>query len=129
MSWTARQIGEASKAALERGTAAPLEMYAADATVWHNTDEVDGPARDARGNLDILRAAVPNFRAAETRLHVWEDGCALQYAFVGTLPSGAALRIPGCIIVTVRDGLIARVQEYVDSAHAAALGEVFQPEG
>lgn len=39
------------------------------------------------------------------------------------------LRIPGRIIVTVRDGLIARVQEHVDSAHAAALAEVFAPQG
>lgn len=127
MTWTAREIGEASKAALERGTAAPTEMYAEDATVWHNTDEVDAPAADGRQNMQILRTAVPDFRAAETQLHVWEDGCALQYAFVGTLPSGAALRIPGCIVITVRDGLIARVQEYVDSAHAAALAEVFAP--
>ena len=52
-----------------------------------------------------------------------------QYVFVGTLPSGAALRIPACLIVTVRDGLVVRAQEYVDSAHAAALAEVFQPTG
>ena len=128
MIWTTREIGEAAKAALERGEGAPLKMYAEDATLWHNTDEVEGPATEGRQNLAILRNAVPDFHAAETRLHVWDDGCALQYAFVGTLPSGAALGIPGCIIITVRDGLIQRVQEYVDSAHAAALAEVFQPE-
>ena len=128
MTWTTREIGEASKAALERGEGAPLEMYAEDATLWHNTDEVEGSATEGRRNLAILRSAVPDFHAAETRLHVWDDGCALQYAFVGTLPSGAALRIPGCIVITVRDGLIQRVQEYVDSAHAAPLAEVFQPE-
>ena len=129
MSWTTKEIAAAMIRALERGEGASPKYYADDATVWYNTDEVDAPAGDARRNLEILQTAVPDFRAAETHVHAWEDGCALQYVFVGTLPSGAALRIPACLIVTVRDGLVVRAQEYVDSAHAAALAEVFQPTG
>ena len=129
MSLTTREIAEAMMRALESGRAAAPDVYADEATVWHNTDEVDAPAADSVRNLELLKAAVPDFRAAETHAHAWEGGCALQYVFVGTLPSGAALRIPACLIVTVRDGLVVRAQEYVDSAHAAALAEVFQPTG
>ncbi len=44
-----------------------------------------------------------------------------QHVLRGTGPSGAAVEIPACIVARVENGLITRLDEYLDSAHTASL--------
>jgi ketosteroid isomerase-like protein len=44
-----------------------------------------------------------------------------QHVLRGVAPNGTALEIPACIVCTVRDGRIVRLEEYLDSAHTAPL--------
>ena len=39
----------------------------------------------------------------------------------GTSPSGARFAIPACIVCTVVDGLVTRLDEYLDSAQTGAI--------
>jgi ketosteroid isomerase-like protein len=98
-------------------------MYAPGATVWHNTDEVDELASSRVEFRKGLQRLVGGLRFDDVRIRAWDDGFAAQYVVRGTLPGGAELRIPACLIGTTKDGRIARLQEYVDSAHAAPLRE------
>lgn len=102
-------------------------LYAPDATGWHNTDEVWAPMATAPERMAAVRKFVPDFHAQEIVTHPWAGGFAVQYAFVGTSVDGAEIRIPGCIVAVLGDdGLIQRVQEYVDSAHAAPLTKALE---
>jgi ketosteroid isomerase-like protein len=108
--------------ALERGDVATAgECYAPDATIWHNYDRAE-QARDA--NLRVLRWVVDNvagLRYEEVRLVVLDDGFVQQHVLRGTAPNGTPLEVPAMMRVTVADGRITRLEEYLDTAQVAAL--------
>ncbi|WP_235735596.1 nuclear transport factor 2 family protein [Nocardioides alcanivorans] len=54
-------------------------------------------------------------------MKVFDGGWVLQSTTVGTSAAGDPVRIPSCLVVTVRDGRIARFEEYADSAAAQTL--------
>lgn len=98
-------------------------LYAPDVEVWHNTDQV---AQDRDANLATLGWVVqnlPGVRYTKIRRQVTADGFVQQHVFVATTRAGREVAVPACILATVRDGLIARIDEYLDSAGVATLSE------
>lgn len=96
-------------------------MYAPDAVVWHNYDGVE---QNVEENLRVLRWAtshIAGFRYEEVRRTATATGFMEQHVLRGTAPNGEELRVPACIVCTVRDGQIMRLDEYLDSAQIAAL--------
>ena len=114
-------VGQRVAAAFAGGSLPDDELFAPDATGWHNTDEIEAPHGTAHERWAVVRRLFPDFHAIDTHVHAWASGFAMQYVFVGSAANGTTIRIPGCIIATLRDGRIERMQEYVDSAHAAPL--------
>jgi uncharacterized protein len=54
--------------------------------------------------------------------HFWDDGYVQQQVVHGTLvKNGEPFAMPTCMNVTVRDGLVTRLDEYLDSAHLQPL--------
>lgn len=99
-----------------------LDLFTDDAVHWHNFDEVELPLQGADPEqAPVARAAVPDLAGREVRIHSWDDGFAVQYVFGGTANDGTVIRIPVCSVATVRDGLISRIEDYADTAQAAAL--------
>ena len=96
-------------------------IYAPDAVIWHNDDGLEvGP--DA--NLRVLRWVTRNIqdlRYEEVRRHDTGTGFIEQHVLRGIAPNGTKLEIPACIICEVKDGRVTRLDEYLDSAHTAAL--------
>lgn len=96
-------------------------MYAPEVTVWHNTD---GAVQDLEQNLAVLRWATTNisgFRYEQVRLQTTDTGFVQQHITRGRAPNGSELSMPACLVCTVADGRITRVDEYLDSAHIAPL--------
>ena len=96
-------------------------IYAPDARIWHN---VTGVAQTVDENLRVLRWLVRNvteLRYEEVRRLLTPEGFIQQHVLRATGPDGSAIAIPACLIVTVRDGRIIRLEEYIDSAHVAQL--------
>ncbi len=96
-------------------------LYAPDAAVWHN---FDGVAQTVDQNLRVLAwvaAGVEGLRYEDVRRRVTPDGWVQQHVLRGTAPNGKPLEIEACIVFTVADGRITRVDEYLDSAQAAPL--------
>src|ERR1700752_371833 len=94
-------------------------IYAPDARIWHN---VTGVAQTVDENLRVLRWLVRNvteLRYEEVRRLRTPDGYVQQHVLRATGPDGSAIAIPACLIVTVRDGRIVGLDEYLDSVHAA----------
>jgi len=116
------QLAERLFAAISAGNVeAVRDIYAPDAVIWHNHDGVEQSADD---NLRVLRWVVTNvrdLRYENMRRQKTEAGFLQQHVLRGTAPNGRELNIPACIICTVRNGRITRLEEYLDSAHVAPL--------
>ncbi len=96
-------------------------IYAEDAVIWHNNDGVE---QSPDQNLRVLRWVVRNvkdLRYEEIRRHETPTGFVQQHVLRGTSPNGVVLEVPACIVCTVVDGRITRLDEYLDSAQIAPL--------
>lgn len=95
--------------------------YAPDARIWHNFDNVEQTVEE---NLKVLRwmaRVLPERRYEILRRIAVPGGYVQQHVLTGKRPNGEAFAMPACLVVEVRDGRIARLEEYLDSAQAAAL--------
>jgi ketosteroid isomerase-like protein len=108
-------------AGIEAGdVSAVAECYHPDAVIWHNFDQV---AQSREANLAVLGwlvAKVADRRYDDIVRVVLPDGFVQQHVLRGDAPGGR-LEVPAMIRVTVSDGLIVRLDEYLDTAQLAAL--------
>lgn len=111
-------------AAIEAGDIdAVRSLYAPDAVVWHNHD---GRTQSVDDNLRTLRwmtTHLPGARYTEVHRAVTAAGFVQQHVLVATNRCGRVVAVPACIVAEVVDGRISRLDEYLDSAHVAALLE------
>jgi ketosteroid isomerase-like protein len=101
--------------------AAVRAMYAPDAAIWHNHDGVTQGVEQNLAVLTWIAKNVTNFRYEEARLQPTPTGFVEQHVTRGRAPNGAEIAIAACIVCTVVDGRITRVDEYLDSAQMAPL--------
>jgi uncharacterized protein len=123
MSQSTMDVAAALFAGIESGRAEDVAaLYADDIAVWHNFDNREQTKAE---NLDTLKGLVSSTGAR--RYDVLErlllpDGRVLQrHDLRVTTRSGAEFVIPACIFITVRDGRIVRIDEYLDTGQANAL--------
>jgi uncharacterized protein len=95
--------------------------YAPDAKIWHNTDNFEQSVDQNMRTLRWFARTLPDRRYRVLRREALKDGFLQQHVLEATLPDGTAWEMPACVVVTARDGLIVRLEEYLDSAHAAVL--------
>jgi uncharacterized protein len=109
-------------AAIEDGDAETLAALLADDVQVH-ANFLDAP--NDRGTtlavLGWLHRNVRGLRYEVVRRHELANGYVQEHVLHGIAPDGTALRAPACMIVTVREGRITRIDEYLDSAHVRAL--------
>ena len=76
----------------------------------------------ARSGRDARAPAVGDgLRYEEMRVQPTPSGYVEQHVLRGTLRDGSTLEVPACLVVTVVDGLITRLDEYIDTAGIANL--------
>jgi ketosteroid isomerase-like protein len=97
------------------------DCYDPDLVVWHNFDGVEQPREDNLKTLAGLIARIGDRRYESRRLNVFEGGFVQQHVLTGVRKDGVRVRLPGVLVGTVRGGKIARLDEYLDSAHVAAF--------
>ena len=113
-------------AAIEAGDIAGVRaLYAPDARIWHNTDGIDFPGQTVEENLVVLSwmaTFLTDKRYDIVARSVTPTGFVQQHVLRATITSnGAPYAMPACIICTLVDGRITRLDEYMDSAHVAPL--------
>ncbi|WP_127480338.1 nuclear transport factor 2 family protein [Nocardioides pantholopis] len=120
----ARALAERWLPAFLQGRRAEEDVYADGASTWHNIGEREteiqrtpSRTRQVQGGADL--------RVEDVRLRVFDGGWVVQATTTGTGPAGRPVRVPSCVVVTLREGRIARFEEYADSRAAEAL---FPPE-
>ncbi len=110
--------------AIESGdTDSVAACYADDAVVWHNTDQVAQPKAD---NLQVLGWLVHHTSSREyrdIRRSAIDGGFVQQHVLRVAFADGRTADLPACLVVSVADGLITRIDEYLDGvAVDAAFG-------
>jgi len=108
-------------AAIEAGDVDGVaSIYADDAVIWHNTDQVEQGKAD---NLAVLGWLVKNTASREyreIRRSIIDGGFVQQHVLHVELADGRAADLPACLIVHVADDHIVRLDEYLDGAAVAA---------
>jgi len=108
--------------ALERGDPAEVRaFYTSDAVIWHNFDDVAQTVDEYLILLGWMSRKLPQRHYRIVRREILPDGWFQQHVLEATLPDGSPFRMLACCVVTVRDGLISRLDEYLDPAQAAPL--------
>jgi uncharacterized protein len=108
--------------AIERGDVETVRAcYAPDAKVWHNNDGIEQTVDENLRVLTWMVRTLPERRYRVIRLEALSDGFVQQHVLEASLPGGGTWSLDACVIVRVRDGLIVRLDEYLDSGQVARL--------
>lgn len=109
-------------AAIEAGDQRALELLMhEDCMVHANFLPVPNNRTTTLAILRWLHENVRDLRYDDVRIQLTDSGYVQQHVLRGIAPGGSELRAPACLIVTVHDGRITRIDEYLDSAHVRAL--------
>lgn len=93
-------------------------IYADDAVIWKNYNEIEIPAQSSLAFLKGVAEYMQDIHYKNVRRSAFEGGFIQQHYFTGTVrETGAQLSIPVCVVAQVEDGKIKRIDEYLDSAH------------
>jgi ketosteroid isomerase-like protein len=98
-------------------------FYQPDATVWHNFDDADQPLEQNLKLLEWMVRKAPQRRYRVLRREIVPGGWFQQHVLEAQLADGRAMKLYACCVITLRDGLIQRIEEYLDPAQAAVLRE------
>lgn len=95
-------------------------LYAEDACLWQNLSGREVDRARALRTIQWLHTTVKGLAYEDVRITTTPTGFVQQHTMVGEGPGGP-VRIPAVMVATIVDGKIARVDEYMDSAHLRPL--------
>ncbi len=114
----AKELFEQIEAKRVDGVAA---LYADDIVVWHNFSDATQTKAENLAVLDGLTKRAAQIRYDVTERVLLGDRVMQRHLLRCRVGSGEEIVIPACIFITARDGKITRIDEYLDTAQAAAL--------
>lgn len=98
--------------------------YHPDARIWHNFDQVEQTVDENIATLTWFIGAMPERRYEDVVRHPIEGGLVQQHVVRGTAANGNEVELPACLFVQVdAEGLVTRIEEYLDRAQAAVLSQ------
>ena len=95
--------------------------YAPDAKLWHNTDDIEQTVDQNMAVLDWFIKTLPDRYYRVLYRAALKDGFVQQHILEATLPDGTKWKMFACVVVRLENGVIVRLDEYLDSAQAKAL--------
>jgi ketosteroid isomerase-like protein len=99
-----------------------VALLAPGAIVWHNHDRKEVDARENMAAIGMLGQLVENLKNERVLLSPTDNGFVLQFVTRGSVrSSGNDFEMQNCVVVTTDDGLISRIDEYVDPTVGAQL--------
>jgi len=96
-------------------------LYADDVEVWHNFDDAIQTKAENLKTLEGLTKAVHRITYHVIERHDLGGRIVQRHNLECRTADGNTFVIPACIFITVADGRITRIDEYLDSAQANAL--------
>ncbi len=108
--------------AIQSGDVATVRAcYAPDAKLWHNSDGIEQTVDQNMKVLDWFIRTLPDRNYRVVRREALSDGFLQQHVLEATLPDGTKWAMDACCVIKIEDGLIVRLDEYLDSAKSAEL--------
>ena len=92
------------------------ELFAPDCTAWFNALDQEISRGETLRLISMLSANFVGFNYQDIGRCYADDGYAQRHTVCGQTKDGRQFRVPACLFVTVRDGKIAYVRDYFDSA-------------
>lgn len=112
--------------AIEQGDVETVrDSYTPDVGIWHNFDDQVQTREENVATLTAMVARISDRTYADRRVEVFDGGFLQQHVLHGTRKDGSRVSLPACIVCRMRDGRIARLDEYLDSAHVALFRQTF----
>lgn len=96
--------------------AAACDCLTSDGRVWHSYDRDAQDVETTRQAWTGFVAAFPERQFTDIRRQPTDTGCVQQQTMIVRTSAGARKAWAVCIVVRIRDGRIARLDEYVDRA-------------
>lgn len=115
-------LAERFVGAIQSGdTATVRACYAPDAKLWHNNDGLEQTVDQNMKVLDWFIRTLPDRNYRLVRREALPDGFMQQHVLEATLPDGTKWAMDACVVCRVKDGVITRLDEYLDSAKSGVL--------
>lgn len=115
-------VARALIAAITAGDVAAVDaLYHDDAVVFQNTSGATLSKRKMLGVIRFLATGVSELRYEDVRVQPTPTGFVQQHVLACTSQSGVPVRAHACLVATVEDGRIRRLDEYLDAAAIAPL--------
>ena len=93
------------------------------ALLWHNSDKVEGDAVEGFGGIVGLHQLVDGLHVEVVQHELLTTGELARFVVRGTVrATGTPLAAHNCVVFTVEDGRVTRLDEYVDPTFGAQLG-------
>ena len=92
------------------------QCYAQDAVIWHNFDGLEQTVDDNIASLHWLRGHLNDIQYVDVVHSDIADGLLQRHVMTGKSASGESLSMPACVIFTIEDERITRLEEYLDPA-------------
>lgn len=96
-------------------------LYAPECIVWHNFDNLGQTVAENLRTLRWLTRNVANLSYDARRCEATASGFLEQHIMRGVDKAGHAFEVAVCMVGTVVDGKITRIDEYLDSASIPSL--------
>lgn len=115
-------IANALRRHIEAGDVAGVDaLYHDDAIVWRNIDNRELVKKQMLRVIEFLAKQVSGLRYEDVRVQATAEGYVQQHTLKCTSASGAEVAARACLVVTLREGKVIRLDEYLDSASMAPL--------
>ncbi len=95
--------------------------YADGAQIWHNFDDIDQSVDENMKVLEWMKRQATSRKYEIIRLEEIAGGYLQQHVLRLVNRAGEELSMPACLIVTVENGKIRRLEEYLDPKQAERL--------
>ncbi len=95
--------------------------YAEDAEIWHNFDQVNQTVDDNMKVLEWMMRQASKRTYEISRLEKIRGGYVQQHVLHMETLDGQEISMPASLFVTMKDGKIQRLEEYLDPKQAEAL--------
>lgn len=96
-------------------------LFAPNGVIWHNTDLRDKSPDELIAALTPVRQRASSWKYTVVQRIDFEGGFFQRFILDAELDRGRKVKLAACLSCEIRDGLITRLDEYVDSAALANL--------